>query len=358
MTRNNEIRVLITAIGGGGHGEQILKALRISKLENLRLFGADSNNLCPQKNLVSSFSVLPLASSDQYDDALLELVSQLKINVLIHGSEAELKKFVILREQLEELGVQVLMNDPNVINVCMDKLKTFEFLENEGFEVPKYSKVSNFGEIEEVDWFPVIVKPHVGGGGSANVFVCQDRHELLNLSRYLHLDSGKNEFLIQEYIGRPNEEYTVGVLSSVDGVIIDSIAVHRLLNSQLNVKTRVPNRTNRYDLGTHLVVSSGVSQGFVGRFPEITSQCERIAVSIGSRGPLNIQCRFVDGKVQIFEINPRFSGTTSLRALAGFNEPEILIRNILFKESFEERIPYSEVTVIRGLTEYLVDSAT
>ena len=34
-------RVLVTAIGGGGHGDQILKALRLAAKDSYEIFGAD-----------------------------------------------------------------------------------------------------------------------------------------------------------------------------------------------------------------------------------------------------------------------------------------------------------------------------
>jgi len=52
----------------------------------------------------------------------------------------------------------------------------------------------------------------------------------------------------------------------------------------------------------------------------------------------------------VFEINPRFSGTTSLRAIAGFNEPDVLIRKYLLKEKVD-KINYEEGHILRGLDE-------
>jgi carbamoyl-phosphate synthase large subunit len=53
----------------------------------------------------------------------------------------------------------------------------------------------------------------------------------------------------------------------------------------------------------------------------------------------------------VFEINPRFSGTTLLRALAGFNEPDLLIRKHLLGEPVRARFDHAFGTVVRGLSE-------
>src|SRR5262249_16299762 len=153
-------------------------------------------------------------------------------------------------------------------------------------------------------------KPSVGGGGSAHVYLVQDGGELEVIARQLL--NVYPEFIIQAYVGTPDDEYTVGVLSDMDGNLIQSIAVRRYILSSLGNGIKVANRSGNARLGPTLAVSSGVSQGMIGRFPEVTGPCEEIARALGARGPLNIQCRFADGKVQVMEINPRFSGTTSL----------------------------------------------
>ena len=53
----------------------------------------------------------------------------------------------------------------------------------------------------------------------------------------------------------------------------------------------------------------------------------------------------------MFEINPRFSGTTSIRAMVGYNEPDVLMRRHLLGEVFPADLPYDEALVLRGLVE-------
>ena len=54
------------------------------------------------------------------------------------------------------------------------------------------------------------------------------------------------------------------------------------------------------------------------------------------------QCRYVGDQVVTFEINPRFSGTTFIRALAGYNEPDLLLRREVLGESVEPFFAYDE----------------
>lgn len=289
-------------------------------------------------------------------DELLKACDQFGIRALFHGCEPELKRFSAERSRIEQEGILLPINPTRLIDICMNKEKTNQWLSDLGFVPPRYIRAKTREDFDRIEWFPVVVKPSVGGGGSANVYLAQNITELRGLADYLGLSLIADNFIIQEYVGTPEDEYTVGVLHDMDGNYVNSIAVRRILSGQLNVSTSTPNRTARSDLGSKLVVSSGVSHGYVGRFPEVTSQCARIAKAIGAKGPINIQCRLVDGMVKVFEINPRFSGTTSLRAMVGYNEPDVLIRKHIFGESVDADFEYEEALILRGLVEYRADS--
>jgi carbamoyl-phosphate synthase large subunit len=270
---------------------------------------------------------------------------------LFHGCEPELKQFAKHRDQIESEGIFLPINPTAVIEMCMNKEETNRQLASFGFISPRYARYISKEALSQIDWFPVVVKPSVGGGGSANVYIAQNTTELLGLADYLGLEAVVGSFLVQEYVGTPENEFTVGVLHDMDGNYINSIAVKRLLSGQLNIRMVVPNRTGRTEFGAKLVISSGISHGYIGRYQDVTEQCKSIAKAIGAKGPINIQCRLVEGKVMVFEINPRFSGTTSIRAMVGYNEPDILIRKHVFGENIKTDFLYEEALVLRGLVE-------
>jgi carbamoyl-phosphate synthase large subunit len=347
----DKLPVLVTAIGGGGHGEQILKALRLAPGNRYRIVGADANPHCPQFAMVDERATLPLASDPAYVDALLALCRKHGVRALFHGCDPELKVFARHRAEIEGEGIFLPINSNAVIETCMNKEETNRTLGALGFKYPRFEGIGSREALRRIDWFPVVVKPSVGGGGSASVYIAQDSTELLGLADYLGLEVLTGRFLVQEYVGTPEDEFTVGVLHDMDGGYLNAIAVRRLLSGQLNVRMVVPNRSGRQELGPDLVVSSGVSHGWVGRHAAVTEPCRSIAQAMGARGPLNIQCRFVDGEVYVFEINPRFSGTTSVRAMVGYNEPDVLLRRHVFGETIQPDFPYDEALILRGLVE-------
>jgi carbamoyl-phosphate synthase large subunit len=352
IVRGERTKVLLTGIGGGGHGEQILKALRLGKLK-YEIAGTDISDACVNRQLVDKFVKLPRANNPNYIDELRSLAQSEKCVAIFHGSEPEMTVMSRFRSSLEADGLYVPVNPPFVLDVCQDKVRTMAHLSSLGFMTPKFAEVRELADLDAWKHLPAILKPSVGGGGSANVFIVQSRDELMAFSRYL---LGICEcFILQEYVGSSDEEYTVGILFGKDGALINSIAIKRVINNALTIRTQVPNRTGRSELGSRLTISTGISQGHVANWPDVRRACEEMAASLSPTAPVNVQCRVVDGNVIPFEINPRFSGTTSLRAMAGYNEPDILIRRDVMGENIEPRFPYREMTILRGLQERSLD---
>jgi len=341
--------VCVTGVGGGGHGSQILKALARAETP-YRIVAADITPHSTGLAMAHAAHILPPAKEPGYLDALLELCRREGVKALFHGSEPELKVMSARRREIEALGVFLPLNPPEVIELCMDKLRLSRALADMGVKSPWFRKIKSRDDARGLTRFPLVFKPSVGSGGSANVFMVQNPGEAACFAE--HLLGMCDEFIAQEYVGTADDEYTVGVLSDMDGELINCIAVRRYITSALSNRAKAPNLSGRDELGPQLVISNGVSQGEIGRFPEVTRPCQEIARRLGSRGPFNIQCRLVQGEVYVFEINPRFSGTTSLRAMVGFNEPDLLIRRHLLGERIEPGFAYQSGVILRRLEEH------
>ena len=347
---DKQISVLVTGVGGGGHGYETVKALRLAG--RYRLIGVDMVENSFGLFDVDEAYVVPPASDPTYIDTLLDICRKRHIDVLIHGSEPELKAISENQGKFLNATVLPLINTPEVIKIGMDKWATVTFLKEHGFFPPNSLLVRTEDEIPQRFILPAVIKPAIGGGGSNNTFIVQDNDELIFASRYL-LRQGRI-VLLQEYVGTPDDEYTVGVLNTMDGELVGSIALRRYILSGLSNRIKVPNRTTRKELSTILAISSGISQGIIDDFREVRQACETIAKALCSKGPINFQCRFVGGKLYPFEINPRFSGTTYIRALMGFNEPDMLIRHHLLGEKLPSPVNYKFGLVVRGLVELCI----
>lgn len=345
------ISVLVTGASGGGVGEQIIKALKLSSL-NLEIITTNVNK--NSKGLLDGDIgyVVPYASDNEYIPTILNLCNKHNIKVLFPGSEAELTVIGKNREVFKKNGILIPINDEKVIDICTDKTKTMKFLEDNNFIFPKNITIKCENDINKIDFLPVVIKPSIGGGGSKDIMIAQTKEEIEVFCKYLL--TIYQEFIVQEYVGTPDSEYTVGVLNTMDGEFINSIAVHKSIETALNNRIKIKNKTGIEELGKNLVVSSGISEGYVDIFPEVTNVCEEIVKKLGAKAAINVQCRLYQDKVYVFEINPRFSGTTSIRALMGYNEPEVLIRKHILGENIEKYFKYETGYVARGLNEVII----
>jgi len=86
-------------------------------------------------------------------------------------------------------------------------------------------------------------------------------------------------------------------------------------------------------------------------YHHIADYCAMVASTLRAYGAINIQLRLKDCMPVIFEINPRFSSSTSMRLLFGINESESLIRSEVL---CQEVIPDSAATglVLRQYIDY------
>jgi carbamoyl-phosphate synthase large subunit len=323
----DEIAILVTGVGSGSTGEQVVKALRYGR----RRYRIAVGNMDLARTVVVGGVErveLPPAADPGYLAALAAAANRLGARFLVPGTDAELARVVTEREALARLSPVIpLVNDARVVATCSDKGETAVAVARAGLRAPRTAECASLeGALAAVGPgripYPVVLKPR-HGGGSADVWVAQDEEELLfHAARVLR---GGGAAVVQEYAGDPDHEFTVGVLHAPDGALLGSVALRRELSSLLSVRSRAPNRTGRRELGPELVVSSGFTQGHVDDFPAVRAQAEQLAAALGSRGPLNVQGRLVGDALVVFEVNPRFSGTEAMRAMAGWNGPEALV---------------------------------
>lgn len=329
-------------------GRQALKSLRRAETP-YRIIGTDMTEISMGLYEVDKHYIMPPASAGKtYTGMLLWICQDEGVDVIIPGSEPELLEISKRRDQFTAIGVLPLINTPEVLRVCMDKWETCLFLEGNGFPCASFSLGRDLYDFP----LPAVVKPTVASGGSLNVYLAQTKTELQFFVGYLR-SQGLTP-LVQEYVGSHGQEYTVGVLTDiVDGEVLGSFALRRQILSGLSNRIRAKNRHKDKIDDDLLVLSSGISQGVVDDYPGVRGTCEEIAVAMGSRGPMNFQCRKVGDEVYVFEINPRFSGTTYIRAMLGYNEPDILIRRHVLGEDVRMG-ECKRGLVMRGLQEVYI----
>ena len=275
--------ILISAI----YGDIGCSAVRSLREVAKKIVGCDMKPYSPVSHLVDKFYEAPAATDTaNYMAFLRKVIIREKVDFFLPVSETEIEVLNIQRKELESLGVRLLLNNRNIIDTFLDKLKTVQYLEGLNIRVPRTMLLSDY---DGSYGYPVIVKSKKSHG-SKKLRKIIDMHDL----EYVRKKSD-GSLLIQEYIGSDEEEYTTGVFS--DGNNVSSITFRRKLG-----------------FGSMSIEAILVDEPYLHKI------AQHIARDMGLIGSINIQSRRVENDFIPFEINPRLSSTLLFRKRFGFDD--------------------------------------
>jgi len=306
--------VLIPGAGGAA-GIGAIKSLRMCKFQG-KIVSTDADILSAGLYLADKGYVVPPANDPSFFREAMGIIEKEQIKIILPTSGFDIVPYSKNKKVLENNGVISVISDYKVIETCLNKEKFYYKLKDK-FDLP-YTTTNP----SEIDTFPCIVKP-IFGKGSRNIFICHDENELrMILSRY-------NDMLIQEYL--PGKEYTIDVLSDLDGNALIAIPRERV------------------------EVKAGISfKGKIILDRAIQEECLRIAEYLRIKGPSCMQMKCdKKGEPKLTEVNPRMGGGTIMATYAGVNFPELIIK-IANGEKIE--IPeIKEITMVRYYEEVILD---
>ncbi len=340
-TMTRPISVLITGVGGRSVGHQVLQAVNLAD-GRYRPVVTDVSSFSYGLYCASSQYLVPPATAPNYVSAIREIVAREKIAAILPGTQDEA---AVLSANIGSLGsdCHLIANPAPLVELCRSKRQLQIWLDAQGIPSPRWSDADGWRDLARQCGFPLIVKPVEDTGGSKGVAILADEAEVHDWLANVRPAS----VMFQEYVGGMDSEFTVGVMISREGKIIDSIVMHRNLVG-LTMGTR------RVIAGKPYGLSTGYSQGYIVRNERIGAFCEDLALKLGARGPLNIQLRVAGGREVVFEVHPRFSGTTSIRAQVGFNEADTLIQNFVFGQQFGRLRYQTDVAAIRAFSNVII----
>jgi carbamoyl-phosphate synthase large subunit len=320
-------RVLITGIGGNV-GQGVLKALRAGR-ESYHIVGIDMEPLSAGFSLVDSYYQTPRTGDATFQKTFEDIVRNEAIEAVYVCSPTELEFFASHKDEFEsKLAVSIFVNPLPVVRIVSDKLTTVEFLRDNGFCFPETVAATDDNGIEELiakHGLPVIAKPREGFS-SRNVFLVDSREKIRAAATLVP------DLIVQRYLPDDRAEYTAATLSGVDQKVRATIIFRRDL---------IQGTTYR----TELIEDSDLEREVV-----------RITEALGAVGPCNLQFRVVDGSLYVFEINPRFSGTSGVRYLYGFNDCEMAFELLHLKKEVTQPA-LNKAVVLRYWNEICIPNA-
>lgn len=339
IKKGEPIKVMVAGIGGASLGTEIYKCLLFAG--NYEVYGCDIS-VTAYGLYAPDFKKTYRIDQEDYVAGVLRACQDANIQFLIPGGEQPMNLLGKASELFNASNIQLVANSSEIIKLYSDKDITFKKLTDCGTPIPRTLVIESKEDLNYVG-LPCIVKPATGSGGSVGVFFVTSVDEAMIYADFIRRNGSVP--IAQEYVGDEEGEFTIGVLSLPNQKVVGSIALKRSLDAKLSVAYR----------GRGGVISSGYSQGYIGHFPDLCAQAESIAHNIGSCGPINIQGRVRNGRLLPFEINPRFSASTYLRALAGFNEIDLLIKYFITGH-VPSQIHIKDGWYLRSLTENFVPS--
>jgi carbamoyl-phosphate synthase large subunit len=225
-----------------------------------------------------------------YLAVIAEICQVERIGLVVPTIDDELSVFAEHVAQFTEAGVRVAISPLSTTLICNDKYATCKTLAARGVEAVETRLA---GDLPLDPEFPLFIKPRVGRGG-VNAYPVRNARELEFFLDYIP------EPVVQTYLDGP--EFTIDLLCDFTGEPLSVVPRERV------------------------VVRAGVvDRGRTVRDPllvELGLACARVLKFCGA---VNIQCRVVNGRPVVFEVNTRFSGGIPLTIAAGADFPRMLV---------------------------------
>ena len=256
-----------------------------------RVIVTDVNPLSPAVHAADAAYQVSLASHADYVREILTIASAERVNLVVPTIDDELPLFSAAIPMFNAAGVRVAVSPLWTTLLCNDKYATCRALQQKGvLAAPSYLPETMPASVT----FPLFIKPRWGRGG-VGAFAIHNTRQLLFFLDYVA------DPLVQEYLEGP--EFTIDMLCDFAGRPLSIVPRERV------------------------VIRAGViDRGRTVKDPVLIALAEQCAAVLPFVGAVNIQCRVVDGRPVVFEINPRFSGGIPLTIEAGADFPGMLVR--------------------------------
>ena len=264
-------------------------------------YGTDTTAWSPALQLCDEAFLVEPTTHARYIDQVLCLVRRHAVNLLVPTVDLDLGLLARYQPQFEESGCRVLVSDPDVIDTCQDKRRTFGFLRKNGFDTPVTRSVRMALAADrrgELAW-PCFLKRWDGSASRDNAVV--------------H-DAGEMRFFARKIPNAICQEFLEGTEYTCDAYV----------DFEKKVRCIVPRR--------RIEVRSGeVSKGQVVKHRQVMDQAKRV-VELLEAGPGVITLQLFatgTGALKFTEINPRFGGGAPLSIQAGADFPKWILQELI-----------------------------
>ena len=297
-----------------GRRTYLLKYFKENLSKGDKVVATDMQLSAPALQVADVKLQVPAVYDPEYVNITLDICKEQQIDVLLSLNDLELPILAENKARFEELGVKVIVSDPQVIDIAFDKYKTAQWVESLGLVAPKtyvrlddVKKALAAGEID----FPLFMKPR-WGSGSIGLESIADMEELdiyynllmkkIKKTILATASVGDEYIMIQEKL--TGSEFGLDIMNDLNG-----------RNVGVSVKQKLAMRAGETDKAVTVDL------------PEVREMGRKIGEALGHIGNLDVDImQRADGAYCVLELNPRFGGGFPFSYEAGVNMPKAIIQ--------------------------------
>ena len=319
MPTTEKKTVLLTGAGGPA----IPGMVAILRRWGFRIVAVDMDPRASGFYLADAAYVVPSGVSPYFFSRLKDICVSEEVDAVVSVVDEELVSVL----DLESLGIAVIQPRRGFVEMCLDKYECMVRLKAAGINAPDTELMK---DCKTPLAFPIFVKPRVGRGSRG----CRVIGSSSEMDSFI-VGSGYDpeDLIVQRLL--EGTEFTVSVIVWRDGEIQD--IVPKQIISKVGVTRIAVTRRNE----------------------RIESLCRDIQKRFKADGPFNVQLILdQNGIPWPFEINPRFSTSTTLTDAAGADELGGLISQAFYgKSSYSFKSWRDGVVLIRYTADQFLDES-
>lgn len=304
------MNVMLTSVGRRAY---MVKYFKEVLGNDGNVFVCNSDNKSIAFKYADKKIIAPLIYDENYIPFLLDFCRNNAIDILISLFDIDLLMLAKHKKRFEEIGTKVIVSDPQIVEICNDKWKTYTFLKDNGFHTPlsflNMDALMDKIALGQLD-YPIVVKPRYGCG-SISVALAYDEEDLRYLTKktkedisnsYLKFESAASSetVIYQEHLS--GQEYGADIINDLHGETQNVI-----------VRKKLAMRSGETDIAQ--LVNEPIIQNTLLRLGKIT---KHIA---------NMDCDvfLADGVPYVLEMNARFGGGYPFSHMGGCNLPKAIV---------------------------------
>lgn len=288
----------------------------------------DCSRLAPALYDSDKYFVVPQIDEEGYIEVILSICKENNIKVVLSLIDPEISLLAKHKERFLEIGTIPIVSDYDVVEMCFDKYRFYEFLVENGINtIQSYVDKEEF--YKDIDAgiinYPVFIKP-IKGSASININVAYSKVEVELLFNKF------DDLMIQKYMN--GTEYGADVY--VDMISNEVVSIF--------AKEKIKMRAGETDKSVSV------------KDEKLFKLIEKFVKKGCLRGIIDFDIFKVNDEYFISEVNPRFGGGYPHAYECGANVPRMIINNIKGKTNDNEVGQYEEGIYMMKFNEVFIMS--